>query len=281
LKPIKIITLVGARPQFVKAAAISLAFKKHPHVQEYLVHSGQHYDFQLSEVFFTELNLSAPFAHLDAGAGEVSTQIEKIMLGLARVFVQVQPDILVVYGDTTTTLAGTLAAEKAGILVAHIEAGLRSYNPNMPEELNRIETDKRSKWLFAPTTLAIQNLKNEGIVDGKITQVVLVGDVMLDSTRIFSTKSKKPQALADSHLRKPILLLTLHRNFNADNASKLSRMLQQLATAAEDFDVIFPVHPRTRKNLLHFDCPPNLHLLAPVSYFEMLWLEQHAQHHCY
>jgi len=276
LKQLKIINLVGARPQFVKAAAISLALKNHPHVQEYLVHSGQHYDYRLSEVFFTELNLPVPFAHLEVGAGEASAQTEKIMQGLARVFAQVQPDILVVYGDTTTTLAGTLAAEKAGIAVAHIEAGLRSHNAQMPEEYNRVETDKRSKWLFAPTTLAIQNLKNEGIVDGKLAQVVLVGDVMLDSTRVFSAKSKKPQALADINLKKPLLLLTLHRNFNADHAEKLSRILHQLATVAIDFDVIFPVHPRTQKNLTHFDCPLNLHMLAPVSYFEMLWLEQNA-----
>lgn len=255
---------------------LSRALSIHAHVQELLVHSGQHYDENLSDVFFSELNLPKPAAHLQAGQGTSEEQYQRIFDGFTAFLRREKPQAVIVYGDTTTTLAGARAAHELHIPVAHVEAGLRSYNPAMPEEYNRAETDKISRWLFVPTTLAINNLAKEGITDSPAQQVVLVGDVMLDAVRIYSKKAKKPRAIEDLDEVKPMMLITLHRNFNADNPEKINRILKHLCDAAPGLQLIFPVHPRTRKNLKAKGLPSNLHLIEPVSYFEMLWLENHA-----
>jgi UDP-GlcNAc3NAcA epimerase len=276
----KIINLVGARPQFIKAAAISRALRGDfaDQTEEILVHSGQHYDQGLSAVFFRELGLPEPHYHFKTAAGSQEEQSNSISNALEEVFAIEKPDALVVYGDTTTTLAGAKVAAKRGVPIAHIEAGLRSYNLAMPEENNRVQTDQLSTFLFVPTTQGMQNLIKEGITHQPPNKYVFhVGDVMLDSLRIFSPEAELSAPVAASlNSRKPLILLTLHRNFNADSPAVLQNLFAALEPLLVKFQVVFPVHPRTRKNLEALGIKTGVTLLPPVSYFEMLALEQRA-----
>lgn len=274
----KIVTIVGARPQFVKAAPISKALREAGHT-EFILHTGQHYDHGMSQVFFDELGLPTADVNLDVRSGGHGEQTGRMLAGIEEVLLSERPDQVLVYGDTNSTLAGALAAVKLHISLAHVEAGLRSYNRQMPEEHNRVLTDHCADLLFCPTTTAVENLTKEGITAG----VHQVGDPMYDAILMFSQRAKERSSiLQDLGLKKgSYLLLTIHRAYNTDDPETLGTILAALQTVSEM--IVFPVHPRTRQKLQDFDllknasAQKNLMLIDPVDYLDMLILEQNAR----
>jgi UDP-GlcNAc3NAcA epimerase len=277
---VKLITVLGARPQFVKSAVVSAALRKNPQVQEVLVHTGQHYDAEMSQIFFEELDILKPAYNLGIGSGNHGAQTGRMLEAIEGVLLSEKPDWVVVYGDTNSTLAGALAAAKLHIPVAHIEAGLRSFNCQMPEELNRKITDHISRLLFAPTRTASRNLRNEGL-NGSTVHVV--GDVMYDAVRIFGTKAERcSKILAALKLTpKRYILATLHRAENTDNQARLQTTLNALMQIAAELPVVLPVHPRTRKTLvdagLWNQASERLKLISPVGLLDMIMLEKGAR----
>lgn len=275
----KIITIVGARPQFVKAATISRILRSHSHLTEVLIHTGQHYDNNMSGTFFEELDLPQPDYHLGIGSGRHGTQTGRMLEAIEEVLLQEQPARVLVYGDTNSTLAGALAAAKLHIPVAHIEAGLRSFNRQMPEELNRILTDHLSDLLFVPTQTAVNNLQHEGILPANIH---LVGDVMYDAVLYYSNHAEvRRQRLEQLGLKnKSYILATVHRAENTDDDSRLQAIFQGLMDLAKDIVVVLPLHPRTRQALERIkmleESKNKLKLIEPVGYLEMLILEKYA-----
>ena len=269
----KILTIVGARPQFIKCAPVSLQLRKY--FEEVLVHTGQHYDNNMSRVFFEELGIQKPDYNLDVGSGSHSVQTANIMLGLEKVIKKVEPDLIIVYGDTNSTLAGSLVGGKLKIPIAHIESGLRSFNKNMPEELNRIVTDHYSKILFCPSRIAVNNLKREGIKKN----VFLVGDVMKDALRRNIKKINSELILGKVNIKpkEKYYFLTMHRQENTDNLERLSDILNMIGLAG--LKIIFPVHPRTRKaiNQNSIRIPKNICIIKPVNYIESLALQKNSQ----
>ncbi len=268
----RIATIVGARPQFIKAAPVSRALAAS--FEETLIHTGQHYDYGMSEVFFKELEMRAPEYNLGAGGGSHAEQTGKMMIALETTLLDLKPDLVLVYGDTNSTLAGGLAGAKLGIPVAHVEAGLRSYNRAMPEEINRVVTDHLSELLFCPTQAAVQNLGKEGIRTG----VHLVGDVMYDALlHNLSLARERSTVLADLDLKPgEYALATVHRAANTDDPANMGAILKALG--ALPVRIVLPLHPRTRKLLAEFALTPapNVALVEPVGYLDMLTLEQHA-----
>ncbi len=269
----QVCTLVGARPQFVKAAAVSPALRE-VGIKETLVHSGQHYDSLLSQVFFDELGIPAPSVNLEAGSGSHAMQTADIMVRFEQFIRETGPyDAIIVYGDTNTTLAGALVAAKGTIPLAHIEAGMRSHNWMMPEEINRIVTDRVSQWLLAPTETAVENLAREGLQGNTI----LVGDVMLDATQMFSMRAREqmPLETITHHGSGKYFLATVHRPSNTD----IRENLQSIVTAFGQLPlpVIFPVHPRTKSALTNIHVSENVEFINPVSYLSMLTLASNAQ----
>jgi UDP-N-acetylglucosamine 2-epimerase len=242
---LKILSVVGNRPQFIKSAPVSLAFKKRG-VEEVLLHTGQHYDRELSEVFFVELRLDRPARQLEAGSGTHAEQLARMLPGIEAAAVEEQPDWVLVYGDTNSTLAGAVGVAKSGFRVAHVEAGLRSFDLTMPEELNRMVVDRLSTLLFAPTEVAATNLRREGIVDG----VRVVGDVMLDANlRLAPVARERSQALAELGIGAgDYFLATVHREANVREPA-LGNIVQALN--ALDQPVVFPLHPRTAAAIEH------------------------------
>ncbi|HIE38605.1 MAG TPA: UDP-N-acetylglucosamine 2-epimerase (non-hydrolyzing) [Anaerolineae bacterium] len=269
----KIVSVVGARPQFIKAAAVSRVLRQRH--QELLVHTGQHYDYGLSQVFFDELDLPQPDLNLGVGSGPHGEQTGAMLAAIERVLIQQRPDWVLVYGDTNSTLAGALAAVKLHMPVAHVEAGLRSYNRSMPEEINRVLTDHVSSLLFCPTETAARNLAAEGISQG----VHLVGDVMYDALlHSRALGAKKGDVLGRFGLvPKQYLLATVHRPANTDDAGRLRAILEAFGQLGET--ILFPAHPRTRKALARegLDVPENVWVVDPVGYLEMLQLEEQAR----
>jgi UDP-GlcNAc3NAcA epimerase len=273
----KIATIVGARPQFIKAAVLSRSLQSRPEVNEFLIHTGQHYDRELSDVFFQELMIPKPAYHLGVGSGPHGEQTAQMLQGIEEILLAERPDCTIVYGDTNSTLAGALAASKLKILLAHVEAGLRSFNRQMPEEINRVLADHSSDLLFAPTAIAVGNLRREGIEEG----VHLVGDVMYDAVlqygRIADATSRVLQTL---HVTtKQYALATIHRAENTDSAHPLQVILDALRKIAQHLPVIFPAHPRTRHAALRFGISlqaPGLQIVAPMGYLDMMMLEKHA-----
>ncbi len=267
----KIVSVVGARPQFIKAAAVSRVLRRHH--EEILVHTGQHYDPLLSDVFFAELDLPAPDHHLGVGSDSHARQTARMLEGVEEVLLAERPDRVLVYGDTNSTLSGALAAAKLGLPLAHVEAGLRSYDRSMPEELNRVLTDHCADLLFCPSAVAVDNLAREGISAG----VHLVGDVMYDSLL------RQVEALHGASLSRWELevgqyaLATVHRAANTDDPSRLGSILAALGRLAGT--VVLPVHPRTRKAMLDagLEAPGNVRLLDPLGYRDMLLLEKNAR----
>ena len=275
----KILSIVGARPQFIKAALVSKKLREKG-VKEILVHTGQHYDSNMSDIFFKELNLPQPDYYLGVGSGKHGEQTGKMLIEIEKVLLKENPDIVLVYGDTNTTLAGALAAVKLHIPVAHIEAGLRSFNKKMPEEVNRILTDHISDFLFCPSKVAVENLKKEGIFKG----VHLVGDVMLDIALEISKKVDTEGVLSKYNLPyKGFVLTTIHRAENTDSEERLHKIWSSLKILAfKGIKIFFPVHPRTYKALKTYEfleetIPENLILNDPVSYKEMIVLEKSAK----
>ena len=241
----KVVSVVGARPQFVKAAVVSRAIQACDDISEVLVHTGQHYDDNMSRVFFDELQIPQPAYNLGIGWGSHGAQTGRMLESLERVLVEERPDMVLVYGDTNSTLAGALAAVKLHIPVAHVEAGLRSFNRRMPEEINRVLTDHAADVLFAPTEEAVGNLRREGIPDGR---VVLVGDVMYDAALFYAELARKRSHVLErlGLTSKGYVLATVHRAENTDDPEKLASILQGLAQVARTLPVVLPLHPRTR-----------------------------------
>ena len=268
----KIVSIVGARPQFVKAAVLSRELRK-DHT-EILVHTGQHYDTNMSDVFFKELEIPTPDYNLNIGSGNHGEQTGAMLKGIEEVLLKEKPDWCLVYGDTNSTLAGALAAVKLHIKVAHVEAGLRSFNLRMPEEINRVLTDHISDLLLCPTQTAVDNLKNEGISQG----VHLVGDVMYEALMWAVEKARiHSSILTDLNLTpKKYLLATVHRAENTDDPERLSKILSAFNQIPEP--LIWPVHPRTRKKLEERNWQPGDHiqLIDPLGYLDMVQLEENA-----
>jgi len=264
----KIVSIVGARPQFIKCAPLSRELRKVHH--EILVHTGQHYDHDMSDIFFEELNIPKPDYNLGIGSGSHGEQTGKMLTEIEKVLLKEKPDLVLVYGDTNSTLAGALAAVKLHIRVAHVEAGLRSFDRNMPEEINRVLTDHISDILFCPTQTAVDNLSKEGITQG----VHLVGDVMLDALEYNKTVAeKKSKILEVLGLKKDkYLVITIHRPSNTDSRENLNNIIKALREIGEA--VVFPVHPRTKKFLQEYglDFPANVRLMDPLGYLDMLKL---------
>lgn len=275
----KIVTVVGARPQFVKAAMVSKAFKKFvPNLYEVMVHTGQHFDANMSQIFFDELDIPRPDYNLGVGGGTHGQNTGRMIEKLEAVLLREDPDWVLVYGDTDSTLSGVIAATKLHIPVAHVEAGLRSYNRRMPEEINRILTDHAADLLFAPTTTAVQNLRDEGIPAGRIC---LVGDVMLDAALYYSSKALHTSNAMSRFDVRPgkYMLATIHRAENTGDPRRLHAILSSIARVGQDFPVIFPLHPRTRKAIeaLAVDADyENVLFCEPLGYLDMVMLEQHA-----
>lgn len=269
---IKVLTVIGARPQFVKAGALSRAFQKTDRIEEVIVHTGQHFDENMSEVFFEEMNIPKPKYNLQINSLDHGAMTGRMLEGIEEILKIEKPDLLLVYGDTNSTLAGALAAKKLHVKVAHVEAGLRSFNMEMPEEVNRILTDRISDYLFCPTDTAIKNLEHEGY--GNIAcDVVKSGDVMQDAAYFYAEISnQKSTIIAELGLEK-FCLATLHRAENTNDPEKLKeivRALNQIHT--EKIPVVLPLHPRTKAKLKTFGLELKVNTIDPVGYFDMIEL---------
>lgn len=274
----KIATIIGARPQFIKAAVLSRLIQQKAEIQECIIHTGQHFDKNMSDVFFDEMDIPKPNHFLDihglthgAMTGRMLEEIEKVLL-------LEKPDLVLVYGDTNTTLAGALAAKKIHIPVAHIEAGLRSFNMAMPEEINRIVTDRISDLLFSPTQTGIDNLKKEGF-EHFGSKIILTGDIMLDAAMYYSTFSEKRAKIygALGLIKNQYVLCTIHRQENTDDLSKLKEIIVALNEIHQTNPVIVPLHPRTQKIIEQHKIPCYFKIIDPVGYFDMLELLKNCQ----
>jgi len=272
----KVVSIVGARPQFIKAAAVSRLLRLQ--ATEILVHTGQNYDQNMSEVFFDELEIPAPEYHLGVGSGSHGAQTGEMLARVEKVLLTERPDWVLVYGDTNSTLAGALAAAKLHIPVAHVEAGLRSFNRDMPEEINRVLTDHVSDLLFCPSETAVRNLAQEGITRG----VHVVGDVMADTLYFAASRAEERSDILNRLKLLPgsYLLETIHRAENTDDPERLESILQAFVAVNET--LIFPLHPRTRKRIdelgLHSVLQNSqVRLINPVGYLDMVCLEQSAR----
>lgn len=265
----KIVTIIGARPQFIKAAAVSTKLReKH---SEVIIHTGQHYDQNMSKIFFDELNIPKPDYNLNVGSGNHGYQTGAMLIKIEEILMKERPDLVLVYGDTNSTLAGSLAASKLLIPAAHVEAGLRSFNKSMPEEKNRILTDHISDFLFAPTETAVKNLKNEGILDN----VYNTGDVMYDAILHFVKLAKeKSKVLNELNLEEAgFVLSTIHRAENTDNIERLKGIINAFNQTKEL--IILPLHPRTRKYIKNYNLffNDNVRVIEPIGYLDMIMLE--------
>jgi UDP-N-acetylglucosamine 2-epimerase (non-hydrolysing) len=273
----KVVTVVGARPQFVKMAPVSRVLRGY--FDEIVIHTGQHYDYEMNRVFFEQLNIPEPDYYLGVGSGTHGYQTGEMLKKIEEVLIKEKPDLVMVFGDTNSTLAGALAAAKLKIKVAHVEAGLRSFDKSMPEEINRILTDHVSDYLFAPTETAVKNLHNEGIRNG----VYLTGDVMLDALLYNAKIAKRHSNILDKLGLKPkeFCLATVHRAENTDNFERLKNIVDAFVECEEP--IVFPVHLRTEKFLRAYGLyeslkkAENVILIKPVGYLDMLMLEKNAK----
>ena len=273
-----VLTIIGARPQFIKAATVSRNIKDTTGINETVVHTGQHFDANMSAIFFEELDMAIPKYNLGIYGGNHGEQTGRMLIAIETILINESPDIVLLYGDTNSTLAGSLAASKLHIPIAHVEAGLRSFNKKMPEEINRILTDHSSDLLFAPTIVAVKNLQNEGVDEQKIFNV---GDVMLDATLYFSAKAERNATiLSDLKLHtNEYVLATVHRAENTNCPKKLKSIFEALGKLSTLTTVVLPLHPRTRQSLkaIQFDIEKsNIRFIDPVGYLDMLLLEKYA-----
>jgi len=276
----KLVTVVGNRPQFIKIGVFCHEVRKEKGLKHILLHTGQHYAENMSEIFFKELNIQKPHFNLTVGSGRHGRQTGRMLAAIEKVLVDLKPDGVIVYGDTNSTLAGALAAVKLHIPVAHVEAGLRSFNRSMPEEINRVMTDSVSDFLFAPTAAAVKNLRKEGIRANKIFKV---GDVMLDVARHYGKKaSLESNILKTLGLEKGnYILSTIHRAENTDDLRRLRAIFQGLAIVAGEIPVILPIHPRTQKALVNLKSfhriKKRLRIIKATGYLDMIMLEKNAR----
>lgn len=266
-----ILTVIGARPQLIKASALSRCISGEPHIHESIVHTGQHYDYSMSGQFFDELKIPAPLCNLEVGSGNHGAQTGSIMAKLELLLPEIRPDLILVYGDTNSTLAAALVAAKAGVPLAHVEAGLRSFRRKMPEEINRIVTDRLSEYLFCPSQASLCNLASEGITEG----VFHVGDIMLDTFHYASSTSESQNAVKSYKLKNGnYILVTVHRAENTNSSARLKNIFSALERVAQDCQVVLPLHPRTRRvlNEMQIKLPGVITLIAPCSYSTMVGL---------
>jgi UDP-GlcNAc3NAcA epimerase len=276
----KIATIVGARPQFIKAAALSRVFRTLPGVEEVMIHTGQHYDENLSAVFFEQLGVPEPNYNLGIGSGSHGFQTGRMLEEIERVLQDLHPDCVLVYGDTNSTLAGALAAVKLHFPVAHVEAGLRSFNRAIPEEINRTLTDHSSDLLFTPTETAVLNLQREGISNGRLH---LTGDVMYDVALHYAPLAEAQSRLLGSIglIGEDYILATIHRPSNTDNLTHLQNILGALMCIAKEMPVVLPLHPRTRNSMLSAgmldEVAGIIRVIEPVGYLDMVMLEKNAR----
>lgn len=275
----KVLTVVGARPQFIKASVVSRAINQSPGLSEVLVHTGQHFDANMSDVFFSELDMRPPEYSLNINRGSHGEMTGRMLIDLEAVMLAERPDIVLLYGDTNSTVAGALAAVKLKIPIAHVEAGLRSFNLGMPEEVNRILTDRISHWLFAPTQASLDNLISEG---AERANLHLVGDVMFDVALYYGERVKPEFGILLRLALKPrgYVLATIHRAENTDQPQRLAAIVDALIATARILPVVWPLHPRTRVALQNLGVLSALkecvHLIDPVGYLDMVQLEKFA-----
>ena len=270
----KIVSILGARPQFIKAAMVSRALSQYPEIQEVLLHTGQHYDDVMSQIFFRELDIKKPEYNLNINQLSRADMIATMVLAIKTVLVKEAPDLVLVYGDTNSTLAGAMAANNLNAVLAHVEAGLRSFNQNMPEELNRIEADKLADILFCPCQRACTELVNEGYAH---KQIVNAGDVMYDAALHFLPIAEIKSTILKKLALKNYLLATVHRAENTDNESSLKNIFAALDKINNTLPVIIPTHPRTKHQLTTYNIKTNCQLIEPVGYLDMLCLLKHSQ----
>ena len=293
----KIVTIIGARPQIIKAAALSRAIIKfyHNKIEEVIVHTGQHYDENMSQVFFDELSIPHPNYNLNVGSGSHGQQTAKMLEGIEEILIKENPDFIVLYGDTNSTLAGAIAAAKLHIPITHIEAGLRSFNKKMPEEINRITCDHCATLLFSPTKTGFNNLIREGFnpnntkpYNADNPKIYHCGDVMYDNSKYFATIAREKVDIINrlNLNEKPFILATIHRDNNTDQTERLTSIIEALVEIADNNKIVLPLHPRTKKlveqNLDEktktklYQCK-NIQLIEPVSFLEMIELERNAE----
>ncbi|MCP4965766.1 MAG: UDP-N-acetylglucosamine 2-epimerase (non-hydrolyzing) [bacterium] len=265
----KTLTVVGARPEFVQTAPLAREISARPGITGDLIHTGQHYDYEMSELFFSQLELPEPKFHLGVGSGSHGVQTGAMLAELDTVYLGEQPDVVITHGDTNSTVAAALSAAKLGIPVAHVEAGLRSWNRGMPEELNRVVTDHLADLLYCPGEAAAENLRNEGITEG----VAIVGDLMRDSLRWTMQGVDVPKTLADHGVSSgEFFFATIHRAENTDDRDVLRSILEGLAGVAQIYPVILPAHPRTRPLIHDIGVPPRVEIIEPVGHAEAMAL---------
>lgn len=264
----KIVTVVGARPQFIKAAPVSREFAR-TGIKEILVHTGQHFDENMSDIFFNQMNIPKPDYFLNINSLNHGAMTGRMIEKTEEILLNEKPDFLLVYGDTNSTLAGALAASKLQIKIIHVEAGLRSFNMAMPEEINRIVSDRLSNLLFCPTETAIQNLSREGF-DKFNCRIIKNGDVMQDAALMFEEYEQKPEI----NIPDDFVLCTLHRQENTDDEEKLKSILNALEEISEQIKILLPLHPRTQKKISEFklSVSDNINIISPVGYLNMLYL---------
>jgi len=277
---LKITSIVGARPQFVKAAAVIRAVEARSDIEHVLIHTGQHYDDNMSEIFFRELEIPRPDYCLGIGSAPHGAQTGRMLESIERALTATTPDWVLAYGDTNSTLAAALAAVKLHIPVGHVEAGLRSFNRRMPEEINRVLADHAADLLFAPTTTAVENLRREGIPHERIS---FAGDVMCDAATFYGCKADAQSRILETLGLRPrtYVLATIHRAENTDDSDRLQSLWHGLESVARDMTVVLPLHPRTRRALEREASTPKnldgLRIIEPVGYLDMVMLEKHAR----
>lgn len=269
----KILTIIGARPQFIKAAAVSRAFSNSEKIEEILLHTGQHFDKNMSDIFFSEMEILNPKYNLNINGLSHGAMTGQMLEGIEKVCKEESPDFVMVYGDTNSTIAGALAAKKMGIGLIHIESGLRSFNMAMPEEINRILTDRISDYLFCPTTTAVDNLKREGF-ESLNSKIILSGDVMQDAATFYAAKSSQISKIINSLnlVNNNFILATIHRQENTDDEKRLMEIVSSFNTLNESAQVVLPLHPRTKAILSELNLPINFTIIDPIGYFDMIEL---------
>lgn len=272
----KILTVLGARPQFIKAAALHRELKSVPDVQEILVHTGQHFDENMSDIFFKEMEIPKPRYRLGIHSSNHGTMTGRMLEAIEKLIEQEKPDLALVYGDTNTTLAGALAAKKLHVPLGHIEAGLRSFNMQMPEEINRILTDRISDLLFCPTDIAVENLYKEGFEHFNC-EIFKTGDVMLDAALYYGQRSAERSDIIERLGDGDFILATLHRAENTDDPQTLVQLVEALNRIGKEIRVVLPLHPRTRKKLEELKLKPTVLITDAVGYFDMLELLKHCR----